>query len=373
MTAAAFPASAPAPTPASAARPLGPGGRAVYTLSQALRIAWFFGQYRVAALRAAPALRPEEIPPGMPSQRELFARIVELLRRDRANIEAGVYRMPHDWLPRPAAAARMARRFLADLDAVTRRRRTGSGQEVLAEARASGASRAYPRYYLQNFHFQTGGWLSDESAALYDYQVETLFYGTADAMRRQGLVPIAEHVRAAAEAGRRIAELRLLDVASGTGRFLGFVKDNWPRLPVTALDLSPNYLRHARARLARRSWLSFVNAAAEAMPVADASIDLVTCIYLFHELPAKVRRQAAREMARVLRPGGRLVLIDSIQLGDDPPLDPLLELFPRAYHEPFFADYVRTDLDALFAAAGLRPARHERALFSKVSVYDKGG
>ena len=43
----------------------------------------------------------------------------------------------------------------------------------------------YPRYYLQNFHYQTDGYLSDMSANLYDLQVEILFNGGADAMRRR--------------------------------------------------------------------------------------------------------------------------------------------------------------------------------------------
>ncbi len=351
---------------------LGRAGRVVYTLSQAARIAWFLGQYRLAALRAAPAVRPEDIPPDMPSERAIFARIATLLRQDRANIQAGLYRMPQDWLPRPRAALRTSRRFLADLDAVTRRRAAGKAQEVF-ETRHTEGRGGYPRYYLQNFHYQSGGWLTDESAGLYDWQVETLFYGTADTMRRQALVPLAEHIRAAAAAGRRVPELRLLDLACGTGRFLGTVKDNWPRLPCIGLDLSPNYLRRARERLRRRSWLGFVDAPAEAIPLADGSLDLVTSIYLFHELPAKVRRRVAAEIARVLRPGGRFVLVDSFQRGDDPPLDPLLEFFPRTYHEPYFRDYVGTDLDALFGAAGLRPAGHRLALFSKVSVYDKPG
>jgi hypothetical protein len=36
-----------------------------------------------------------------------------------------------------------------------------------------------PRYYLQNFHYQSGGWMTDDSAERYDTQVEVLFNGTA--------------------------------------------------------------------------------------------------------------------------------------------------------------------------------------------------
>ena len=47
----------------------------------------------------------------------------------------------------------------------------------------------------------------------------------------------------------------------------------------------------------------------------------VTCIYLFHELPPSVRKQATEEMARVIRPGGMIVLTDAAQLGDRPEWD----------------------------------------------------
>jgi SAM-dependent methyltransferase len=111
--------------------------------------------------------------------------------------------------------------------------------------------------------------------------------------------------------------------------------------------------------------------AAEALPFADADFDLVTCIYLFHELPRPVRARAVAEFARVLRPGGRLVLVDAFQRGDEPAFDGLLELFPLAYHEPYFDDYAPHDLGALFAEVGLQSKTAERAHMSKVMTFDK--
>jgi ubiquinone/menaquinone biosynthesis C-methylase UbiE len=60
----------------------------------------------------------------------------------------------------------------------------------------------------------------------------------------------------------------------------------------------------------------------------------VTSIFVFHELPPKVRRVAFREFARVMKPGGRFVLVDSLQRGDQPDYDGLIELFPQNFHEP---------------------------------------
>jgi ubiquinone/menaquinone biosynthesis C-methylase UbiE len=219
---------------------------------------------------------------------------------------------------------------------------------------------------MQNFHYQTDGYFSDHSAAVYDFQVEVLFKGGADAMRRQALVPVAAHLR-----NRPLRAQHLLDVACGTGRFLSFVKHNYPRLPVVGLDLSAAYLRRARQELRRWSWADLALAPAEALPLADRSFDLVTCVYLFHELPRPVRERAAAEFARVLRPGGRLVLVDSFQRGDEPRFDGLLELFPLAYYEPYFADYVRHDLRALFQGVGLQPIGAERAHMSKIMTFDK--
>jgi ubiquinone/menaquinone biosynthesis C-methylase UbiE len=342
---------------------MNPLERVAYDLGHAARVAWFYGHARLAERLAPPVVEPAEIDGPLPTLPQMMSDLYALLRRDRANIAAGRYRLPHDLLGSPRAALAQSLRFLSDLGRVDRRRRERIHDEVGA---GDGPVVRYPDYYVQNFHYQTDGYLSDHSAAVYDFQVEVLFKGSADAMRRQALVPIAEHL-----SGRRIRAQRLLDVACGTGRFLGFVKHNHPRLPVVGIDLSPAYLRHARRALRDWSWVELVLGDAEALPFADASFDLVTCVYLFHELPRPVRARAAAEFARVLRPGGRLVLVDAFQRGDEPAFDGLLELFPLAYHEPYFADYVRHDLSALFAELGLAPQSAERAHMSKVMTFDR--
>lgn len=340
--------------------------RIAYDLSQSARVAWFRGHYALAqrTVEATGELEPVRTP--LPSRDDLTRDLFELFRRDRANIDAGLYRLPHDMVVSPLAAARASRRFLSDIQEVNRRRKEGSHQEVLRTHNRH--ERAYPQYYLQNFHFQSDGWLSDHSAALYDFQVEVLFSGGADAMRRQALPAIGEFLT-----GRRVADQPLLDVASGTGRLLTFVKQTLPRLPVVALDLSRPYLLRAQANLAAWSWVNLVEAAAERLPFAARSFPLVTSVYLFHELPRQVRRQAVAEMARVLRPGGRLILVDSFQSGDRPEFEGLLELFPRAYHEPYFSDYVSLPLEELVEDHGLRHVRTEMAFMSKVVVADKPG
>jgi ubiquinone/menaquinone biosynthesis C-methylase UbiE len=180
-------------------------------------------------------------------------------------------------------------------------------------------------------------------------------------MRRQALPALQARL-----AGR--SDARLLDIACGTGRFLSFIKDNLPALHTTGLDLSPPYLARAARTLRRWDRVALVQAAAEAMPIADGSIDAVTCVYLFHELPRAVRGAVTREIARVLKPGGIAVLVDSLQHGDRPLYDPLLDRFPLTFHEPYFADYVGQDLRALFDSAGLDVESVDTAFLSKVVV-----
>ena len=121
----------------------------------------------------------------------------------------------------------------------------------------------------------------------------------------------------------------------------------------------------------RSCWAHLLLANGEAIPLADARVDAVTNVFMLHEVPPKVRRAVLRELARVLKPGGRLVIVDSLQPGDEPDYDGLLELFPQNYHEPYYASYLTEDFRALATGCGLTQVREIKAFVSKVMVFDK--
>ncbi|NNF77577.1 MAG: methyltransferase domain-containing protein, partial [Rhizobiales bacterium] len=117
----------------------------------------------------------------------------------------------------------------------------------------------------------------------------------------------------------------------------------------------------------------YVPANAETLPFADGELDVVSCVYLFHEVPPKVRRIIAAEFARVLKPGGRLIFMDSLQLGDTPGYDGMLQTFPLNFHEPYYGSYIKEDLGAIFEEAGLVPVHSKPVFMSKMAVFDKPG
>jgi ubiquinone/menaquinone biosynthesis C-methylase UbiE len=344
--------------------------RMAYGLSQLPRVIWYVG-HGLAVRRLAEATRERAGPKTrrrvhtnapVPDRSRIYADMAELFRQDLANVEAGIYPLPADQDGSLLTLLRRSWLFFEDLPQIHRRR----VQRIYNEALNEETRGKRPRYYLQNFHFQSGGWMTQDSAERYDTQVEVLLNGTANAMRRQALPPLQETFW-----GRDQRKLSLLDIGCGTGRFLDLAKQAWPRLQVIGLDMSEPYLRHAKRHLKRRSRTSLMVGKAEAIPVPTSSQDAVTSIFLFHELPPKVRRDALAECARVLKPGGRLVIVDSLQRGDQPDYEGLLNLFPQNYHEPYYVSYSKADFSELAAGCGLVSIRNTKAFVSKVMVFDK--
>ncbi len=331
---------------------------------QSLRFGWYFAlnralDWRTDRLGNTPRYRPAR---PVPSLQELLTAQAQLLVSDALNVREGLYpAMDDDPAPLPRHLARVRQMFL-DLPQAYARRAQKDATTVRAEPNAA----EVPDYYAQDFHFQTGGYLTEGSARIYDVQVETLFMGSAGPMRRSALAPIAHFM-----AGRDQRQVTLVDVACGTGRFLRQVRLSYPAMRLKRLDLSRPYLDEARRLLEGLRGADLIEAAAERMPLESSSADIVTSTFLFHELPPQVRRAATAEIARVLKPGGIFVFLDSLQMGDRPGWDGLVEAFPERFHEPYYRHYAIDDLEGMFTAAGLEPELTTIPFLSKLMVRRK--
>ncbi|MGI9476997.1 MAG: class I SAM-dependent methyltransferase [Hyphomicrobiaceae bacterium] len=342
----------------------GPIDVAMRLASSTARVGWFYGINRLLANRLVPKQAQVANKPRLPvpTRGELFADLRHFLLEDAADAGAGVNpgaEFRPSRLPRHVGRLRA---MMQDLPSTIDRRAQG----IVDTAKVHATGDDLPDYYAQDFHFQTGGHLTDESAQIYDVQVETLFYGCADAMRRAAFRPIGSFMR-----GRDQRAVALLDIACGTGRFLRDVRRSYPRMNLTGLDLSAAYLGEADRHIGDLRSVTWLRGNVEDMPVDDASQDVVTSIFLFHELPGDARRTAAQEIARVLKPGGLFVMIDSLQFGDKPGWDGLLEAFPERFHEPYYRNYLIDDLGQMFADAGLEDGGVRLAFMSKVMTLQK--
>lgn len=311
-------------------------------------------------------MAPETVPKTEPVSSELLDELRRsmsaLQERDWQDAEQGVY--PVDLLfkaPWLDWASRYPLVWL-DLPSTWDRRRDRNVRDLPDETELS----IYPEYYLQNFHHQTDGYLSDHSAALYDLQVEILFNGTADAMRRRVLAPLKRGLRSFSD--RAPSALRILDVATGTGRMLQQIQRTLPHAELIGADLSAAYLRQANRWLndSNDHLVQLVRSNAEQLPFKDQGLQAVTCVFLLHELPGEARQNVLNECCRVLEPGGVLVLADSVQLADSPQFDTALDNFRKVFHEPYYRDYISDDIETRLSNAGFDGIHAESHFMTRI-------
>jgi len=224
----------------------------------------------------------------------------------------------------------------------------------------------YPDYYLQNFHHQTDGYLSEHSAEIYDLQVEILFNGTADSMRRRILSPLKTGLKK--YLADKTKKVKVLDIATGTGRTLQQIQSALPQVELYGLDLSGSYLKQASKYLSSRSGdlVQLTKGNAEKMPYANENFQALTCVFLFHELPRNARQNVLDECFRLLEPGGTLVLADSIQIEDSPKFIPIMENFHKIFHEPFYRDYIVDNINLRLEESGFSSITSESHFMTKV-------
>ncbi len=302
---------------------------------------------------------PIDVPDGMWAL--MRERVEALVEQDLQNVEQGYYPSALLTSFRSADVLRVLPLAL-ELPRIFLRKSRGEFRDL-----PSGEDLTrYPDYYQRNFHWQTDGWLSSRSARMYRLQVEFLFLGCADVMRRQAIPPLVDALHLTPRP-------RVVDLACGNGDFLWQLRQALPTAQLYGVDLSPHYLELAGRRLAGSLDVTLMAENAEALPLAEGSFDAAVSIFLFHELPPAARRNVLTEALRILKPGGRLVLCDSLQYCDEAgrEISYYLEWFPANYHEPFYPHYVRDPLEEALQAAGFEVLRTQPNFTSKVVVARK--
>lgn len=296
---------------------------------------------------------PELPQPTQAQVKTLWKHIVRLHEKESRNLAMGIYPASALEKESPLKHARNFLGVLSDGVRVAWRMKRGQTKDFANPEVTEGT----PEYYARNFHFQTDGYFSEASARRYDHQVEILFSGTAGAMRRM-ILPVLN--------SKADPQGRWLELGCGAGSATKPVLETFPKVRVTALDMSPAYLKVAQDTLRSYPGSDFLQGDATALPFKDETFDAVYSVYMLHEMPKSVREKVVREGFRVLKPGGVLVFADSLQLDDEPELNWALERFPKIYHEPFYKGYSKDKMEVMVSKQTRQNAEAEHGFFTKV-------
>ena len=149
---------------------------------------------------------------------------------------------------------------------------------------------------------QTRGRTLDHAARVYDLLSPIMTLGQEGRYRRRAI---------------RLLDLQgheqILDIGCGTGiltRLLaGKLNDTLNAIAV-GIDAAPKMIDVARRNAAHIPNIRFDVGVAEALPYSDASFDCAVSTFFYHHIDAELKRRSLSELRRVLKPGGRLIIID---------------------------------------------------------------
>ena len=337
---------------------------AYHTLQQGKTLAGL--AHKELSTKLMEVFAPEAAPGKFPINKELITEVRRSMKNleiiDWEEAEAGVYPKSQLFEAPWLEWAKKYPLVWLDMPQTWQRRKNNKTREIPRNVNEED----YPDYYLQNFHHQTDGYLSEHSAEIYDLQVEILFNGTADSMRRRVLSPLKRGLKKYLYEDSK--KVKVLDIATGTGRTLQQIQSALPQVELYGLDLSSSYLKQASKYLSSRSGehVQLTKGNAEKMPYASESFQALTCVFLFHELPRDARQNVLNECFRLLKPGGTLVLADSIQLDDSPKFTPIMENFHKIFHEPYYRDYIVDNIILRLEESGFSSITSESHFMTKV-------
>jgi len=142
---------------------------------------------------------------------------------------------------------------------------------------------------------------------------------------------------------------RILDIATGTGKqAFAFAKKGYA---VTGIDMSEAMLSVANKKN-RYNNLKFEIGDATLLRFEDSSFDVCCISFALHDMPPSIRKKVLGEMARVLRPGGMIIIVD-YALPKNRISRFFIYNFVRLW-EKYYSEFIKSDLDSLLSASGIQ-------------------
>jgi SAM-dependent methyltransferase len=208
-----------------------------------------------------------------------------------------------------------------------------------------------PAWYTDvDIHVQPNGiWSSDRAARVYELGAKLVMLGENDDYLFHQLfvdtaVPDGDY-------------RRIVDLGCGFGKSTRPFARRWPDADVIGVDLAAPVLRLAHRQAAAAGLpIRFLQRDARRTGLETSSVDVVSGTMLIHELPPEVLADVLIEVARILRPGGVLRILD-FQLTGDVVRDLAMVEHGERNNEPYMPMLFATDVLELCRRAGLTDAR----------------
>ncbi|MFH1382223.1 MAG: methyltransferase domain-containing protein [Chloroflexota bacterium] len=157
---------------------------------------------------------------------------------------------------------------------------------------------------------------------------------------------------------------KILDVATGTGKqAFAFARKGYD---VTGIDLSEAMLEIAHRH--NKHGVKFQAADAANLPFAASTFDVSCISFALHDMPLTIRERALREMVRVTRPEGTILIIDYAlpqnKLGRF-----LIYHLVKLYEGKYYLEFINSDLEGLLSKAGIKMKEELRVVLGAARIW----
>lgn len=220
----------------------------------------------------------------------------------------------------------------------------------------------YPEYFKRNYHYQTDGYFSYDSAKRYDHQFEILFLGAGHVIRKVAYSLLGDVLK---------GKESVLEFGASTGTSGHQFKLMFPETKLDILDPSPAYLEYAKQNYPG-TFQKFIPEFIESFK-SNEKYDCIFSTFIMHEIPVRYWESIAESIKNALKQGGHILIVDSQQNHDKAEHQFGLDQFGEDFFEPYFPEYREKSLEDFFVQHGFKLIRSQEVLFSKSLLFQLEG